>query len=77
MTDIYSPAKNLVVAQGGPYGKINVGDYVFYVVQNCDPVAGPEAGERYTLRDGNRPQISVECTAVATAQNPTATFKEV
>ena len=74
MTDVYDFVNRVVVAQGGPYAKVGL----HYEVPNCLPLAGPQVGERYTLRDGDtRPQISVRCLTQGTPGLQTATFEEV
>ncbi|WP_248920544.1 hypothetical protein [Pseudomonas entomophila] len=76
MTDVYSAALNKVVATGNAY----TGGNQNYAVPNCVNAAGQTlvVGDRYTLRDGNRPQISVEClTLGGGVGGAAATFKEV
>ena len=73
MTDVYDFVARKVVASGGPYAK--VGQH--YEVPNCLPLTGPQVGERYTLRDGDRPQISVKCLTQGQPGLQTATFQEV
>lgn len=74
MTQVYSAELNKVVADGGPY--VKDGQFL-YEVPNCLPLNGPQVNGRYTLRDGNRPQISVVCTAQGTPGIQTASFREV
>jgi hypothetical protein len=74
MTEVYDPIAQKVVANGGPYVKVQN----HYEVPNCLPLNGPQVdGTRYRLRDGSRPQISVECTQQGAAGIQTAHFKEV
>ena len=73
MTEVYNPETRTVVANGGPYVKVQN----HYEVPNCLPLTGPDVGGRYTLRDGSRPQISVKCTQQGTAGIQTAHFQEV
>ncbi|QVM89456.1 hypothetical protein JYG34_15600 [Pseudomonas entomophila] len=76
MTDVYSASLNAVVATGGAY----TGGNQNYAVPNCVNAAGQTlvVDDRYTLRDGNRPQISVKClTLGGGAGGAAATFQEV
>jgi hypothetical protein len=74
MTEVYDPVTRTVVANGDPY--VNAGQFL-WDVPNCLPLAGPQVNERYTLRDGNRPQLSVTCVYQGAAGIQTARFKEV
>ncbi|MCG8293238.1 MULTISPECIES: hypothetical protein [Pseudomonas] len=76
MTDVYSASLNAVVATGGAY----TGGNQNYAVPNCVNAPGQTlvVDDRYTLRDGNRPQISVKClTLGGGAGGAAATFQEV
>ncbi|TKJ62258.1 hypothetical protein PspCFBP13506_14605 [Pseudomonas sp. CFBP13506] len=74
MTQVYSSATNTVVANGGPY--VSAGT-LLWDVPNCLPLTGPTVNDRYLLRDGNRPQISVICIAQGAPGIQMARFKEV
>jgi hypothetical protein len=74
MTEVFDFIEKAVVANGDPY--VKVGQWL-YEVPNCLPLTGPQVNQRYTLRDGNRPQISVICTAQGVAGIQTASFREV
>jgi hypothetical protein len=75
MTEVYDPVTRKNVGSGGPYVKVGL----HYEVPAFVPLApdGPQVGERYTLRDGNRPQISVKCLTQAAPGIAVATFAEV
>lgn len=74
MTDVYDFVTRQTVAHGDPYVKV---DLHYYEVPNCLPLTGPQVGERYTLRDGTRPEISVKCLTQGQPGLQTATFQEV
>jgi hypothetical protein len=74
MTDVYDFVAQAIVATGDPY--VGVGLHL-WDVPNCLPLAGPQVTQRYTLRDGNRPQISVECIAQGAPGIQIASFREV
>ncbi len=73
MTQVYSSATNTVVANGGPYV---VQARFFGMFQTAFPDRA-YGDDRYLLRDGNRPQISVICIAQGAPGIQTARFKEV
>jgi hypothetical protein len=74
MTEVYSPETKAVVANGGPYVKVQN----HYEVPNCLPLNGPQVGDHYTLRDGDhRPLISVKCLQQGAPGIQTAIFQEV
>ena len=75
MTEVYDAVARQVVANGDPYQK--VGTQPLYDVPNCLPLTGPQVNERYMLRDGTRPQLSVICIQQGAAGIQTARFKEV